>query len=407
MKRQIQLRGERDWAGEDLIDLQKEPLKVLDSFFAAYNPCIINGCKIVESGSLFNITSGYVSLKGNGIDGNNTSMVVPFAGVTSVSLPIYLTLKCDVVNDVYGDGATKPIAYNYYAGYSAAKPSSEYLEISNSIKCRFTDVIQLAGSGYFMTLLEKFKLSAIESGANKYIHPDNSSTRHVTDSEKSEWNSKASKAIATTALNGLMSSTDKIKLNEMASGVNNYIHPNNSETRHVTDSEKTAWNNKASTALATASINGLMAAADKSKLDSIAAGANKYVHPIDSNSRHMTDAEKTKLGRMDMIIGRCAYTDNSYKALNISKHRGDFSITEINRTPESSFVGSYRITHNLGHANYLVDLYYDSLKFGDISLAPYQARYNNYVDVSFCTINPSSVDSHPLRTEFSFKITVF
>lgn len=355
MKRQIQLRGERDWAGEDLMDLQKEPLKVLDSFFATYDPCVINGCKMVESGSLFNVTSGYVSLKGNDVNGNITSMVVPFAGATSVSLPIYLTLKCDIVNDVYGDGATKPIAYNYYAGYSAVKPSDQYLEISKSAKHKFTDVIQgsYSGSGYFMTLTERVKLSVIEPAAN------------------------------------------------------NYTHPNNSETRHVTDSEKTAWNNKASTVPVTASTNGLMVATDKSKLDGIATGANKYVHPIDSNSRHMTDTEKTKLGRMDMIIGRCAYTDDGYNALNISKYRGDFSIIEIKRVPESPFVGGYRITHNLGHTNYLVDLYYDSLKIGGVCLGPYQARYNNYVEVSFCTIIPDGGDSYPYRTEFSFKITTF
>ncbi len=49
--------------------------------------------------------------------------------------------------------------------------------------------------------------------------------------------------------------------------------------RFVTDSEKSTWNNKASTTVATTSANGLMSSGDKSKLDGIQAGANKYTHP--------------------------------------------------------------------------------------------------------------------------------
>lgn len=33
------------------------------------------------------------------------------------------------------------------------------------------------------------KLAGIEPGANKYIHPENMNTRHVTDAEKTRWNS--------------------------------------------------------------------------------------------------------------------------------------------------------------------------------------------------------------------------
>lgn len=45
------------------------------------------------------------------------------------------------------------------------------------------------------------------------------------------------------------------------------------EVKHITATERTAWNAKASTAAATSSAAGLMAAVDKSKLDGIAAGA--------------------------------------------------------------------------------------------------------------------------------------
>lgn len=49
--------------------------------------------------------------------------------------------------------------------------------------------------------------------------------------------------------------------------------------KHITATERTAWNAKASTAAATASAAGLMAAADKAKLDGVAAGANLVANP--------------------------------------------------------------------------------------------------------------------------------
>ncbi|URN94631.1 MAG: hypothetical protein NAG76_22910 [Candidatus Pristimantibacillus lignocellulolyticus] len=74
------------------------------------------------------------------------------------------------------------------------------------------------------------------------------------------------------------------------------------EVKHITATERTTWNAKASTAAATTSAAGLMVAADKSKLDGIAVGANNYVHPAnhpasiitqDASNRFVTDAEKT------------------------------------------------------------------------------------------------------------------
>lgn len=47
----------------------------------------------------------------------------------------------------------------------------------------------------------------------------------------------------------------------------------------VTTGEKYTWNNKADNTAATTSAAGLMSAADKTKLDGIATGANAYTHP--------------------------------------------------------------------------------------------------------------------------------
>lgn len=92
---------------------------------------------------------------------------------------------------------------------------------------------------------------------------------------------------------------------------NNYVHPANhpasiitqdANNRFVTDAEKITWNAKAPTTAVTTSTNGLMIAADKTKLDGIAESANNYTHPAnhpasiitqDSSNRFVTDAEKS------------------------------------------------------------------------------------------------------------------
>ena len=76
-------------------------------------------------------------------------------------------------------------------------------------------------------------------------------------------------------------SEEKAKLAGISSGANNYRHPathpatmieQDASHRFVTDTEKTTWNGKASTAVATQSANGLMSAADKKKLDDLTGG---------------------------------------------------------------------------------------------------------------------------------------
>ena len=170
------------------------------------------------------------------------------------------------------------------------------------------------------TTAEKSKLAGIATGANNYVHPSahpasiitqDASHRFVTDTEKSTWTGKASTAVATASANGLMAAADKKKLDGVAAGANNYVHPaahpasmiaEDTSHRFITDAEREAWNSKATGVVATQSANGLMSAADKTKLDGIAAGANNYIHPSahpasiitqDASHRFVTDTEKS------------------------------------------------------------------------------------------------------------------
>jgi hypothetical protein len=108
--------------------------------------------------------------------------------------------------------------------------------------------------------------------------------------------------VATASKDGLMSTTDKSKLDGITAGANKYVHPGYTAktsglykvtvdgTGHV--SAATAVTKADITALgipgqdtvvtygaATTTANGLMTATDKVKLNGIAEGANKYVHP--------------------------------------------------------------------------------------------------------------------------------
>lgn len=111
---------------------------------------------------------------------------------------------------------------------------------------------------------------------------------------------------ATTTVSGLMSSADKTKLDGVAANANNYTHPSthpasiivqDASNRFVTDAEKAAWNAKASTAVVTTSSNGLMSSSDKTKLEGVAANANNYSHPIGDGNLHVPATGTTNGGK--------------------------------------------------------------------------------------------------------------
>ena len=127
----------------------------------------------------------------------------------------------------------------------------------------------------------------------------------VTSNVQTQLNGKASTghshSAATTGAAGFMSAADKSKLDGIASGANKYSLPLASESTRggvkvgystsgknyavqIDDEENlfvnVPWTDTNTTyGAATTSTAGLMSAADKTKLDGIATGANKYTHP--------------------------------------------------------------------------------------------------------------------------------
>lgn len=103
---------------------------------------------------------------------------------------------------------------------------------------------------------------------------------------------------ATTTINGLMSSSDKIKLNGISSNANNYIHPTTSGNKHIPSGGSSGqilkwsangtaiWGTEKTYSNATTSSSGLMSASDKTDLnacvETLSADASMFLSSIKS-----------------------------------------------------------------------------------------------------------------------------
>ena len=130
MKRHVQTTGVRNWSGDAFVELQREPLMALEAVLQDLGDCIVQGCQVSrrEDGT-YDVSSGYVALQGidRGVMGDQSAqriLLMPFAGVQRVAMPMYIVPQETVVNRVYNDGATKPIAYVWQAVYSASQPEA-------------------------------------------------------------------------------------------------------------------------------------------------------------------------------------------------------------------------------------------------------------------------------------------
>lgn len=185
-----------------------------------------------------------------------------------------------------------------------------------------------------MTKDDKSKLDSIEKGANYYIHPIDEHTRHVTDEQIAKWNSNVGIGSGQLTFETIEDRDNYLKNNTLENGtivvvtegdgssyqfisnefkefrfasdgfdnavydgldsdsaitaltarqgkiLNNKINAHIANTSaHVTEQEKSVWNSKATTNVATQTTDGLMSKSDKIKLDSISSGASSYKHP--------------------------------------------------------------------------------------------------------------------------------
>lgn len=156
--------------------------------------------------------------------------------------------------------------------------------------------------------------------------------------------------LATSADDGLMTATDKVKLDGVEAGANNYVHPTTAGNKHIptggaanqvlkySASGTAAWatmddaahgtrGGGTQHAAATGSANGFMSATDKSKLDGIEAGANAYTHPAGDGNLHVPatgTANNGKVLKAGATAGSAAW--------------GSLAATDVGAVPTSDVV---------------------------------------------------------------------
>ena len=174
-------------------------------------------------------------------------------------------------------------------------------------------------------------------------------------------------AVATQSTNGLMSAADKTKLDGIAENANNYTHPGYTaqasglykvtvdSTGHV--SAAAAVDKSDITALgipesdttysaATTSAEGLMSAADKTKLDGVTAGANKYTHP--SYTARASGLYKVTVDSTGHVSAAAAVDKSDITALGVPAQ--DTTYTHPSYTARAS--GLYKVTvDSTGHVS--------------------------------------------------------
>ena len=173
--------------------------------------------------------------------------------------------------------------------------------------------------------------------------------------------------VATQSTNGLMSAADKTKLDGIAENANNYTHPSYTArasglykvtvdgTGHV--SAATAVAKSDITALgipesdttysaATTSAEGLMSAADKTKLDGVTAGANKYTHP--SYTARASGLYKVTVDSTGHVSAAAAVDKSDITALGVPAQ--DTTYTHPSYTARAS--GLYKVrVDSTGHVS--------------------------------------------------------
>lgn len=111
----------------------------------------------------------------------------------------------------------------------------------------------------------------------------------IVDDIETELENKADKTIASKIKDGLMSFSDKLKLDNIEKNANNYIHPSNSGNKHIpsggTNGQILKWNNDGSAIWSNPSIIGVSFSSEDEKVELPGSGSN------DSSSNGVTSEE--------------------------------------------------------------------------------------------------------------------
>lgn len=149
--------------------------------------------------------------------------------------------------------------------------------------------------------------------------------------------------VVTDSLKGYMTPELKKKLDGIATGANNYVHPANHPAtmitqdathRFVTDTEKTTWNGKASTAVVSTTANGLAPKRDGNASHFLAGDGTWKVVPSASSATSATKATQDSRGQqIDTTYVKGVTGSNA--TLTVTKGNGTTSTVTINNVENS------------------------------------------------------------------------
>lgn len=197
MKRHVQTTGVRNWSGDAFVELQREPLMALEAVLQDLGDCIVQGCQVsLREDGTYDVSSGYVALQGidRGVMGDQSAqriLLMPFAGVQGVAMPMYIVPQETVVNRVYNDGASKPIAYVWQAVYSASQPESGgYVTLTAAGGRSWRDAMQDATH----RMVSDAKINAWDAKADKSGTYPNMTVGHASTADTATSAASATKA---------------------------------------------------------------------------------------------------------------------------------------------------------------------------------------------------------------------
>lgn len=251
--------------------------------------------------------------------------------------------------------------------------------------------------------------------ATTYPDPQDGWTVNVNDTDYTyrfngtKWIAVSANAIpkATSQVDGLMAKEDKTNLDDMNS--KKHTHSNKSlidtltqvlinnwnsafthisdAIKHITATERTLWNT-VSNKVDKVSGKGLSTedytTVEKSKLSGIEANANRYVHPNDANTRHVTDAEKTTWnGKANASHGNhvpATQSANNKKFLRCDNTWQDVTPGNIGAAALEHNHDSRYYTESEANAKFVSKEDLGAAGYGDMTKAVYDKNGNGAVD---------------------------
>ena len=251
--------------------------------------------------------------------------------------------------------------------------------------------------------------------ATTYPEPQDGWTVNVNDTDYTyrfngtKWIAVSANAIpkATSQVDGLMAKEDKTNLDDMNS--KKHTHSNKSlidtltqvlinnwnsafthisdAVKHITAAERTLWNtvsNKVDKVIGKGLSTEDYTTAEKSKLSGIEVNANRYVHPSDANTRHVTDTEKaTWNGKANASHGNhvpATQTANNKKFLRCDNTWQDVTPGNIGAAALEHDHDSRYYTESEANAKFVSKEDLGAAGYGDMTKAVYDKNGNGSVD---------------------------